>query len=119
MFIVDTTRKTIELHRGDTGAVGFTATGYTFGAADRAVFTMKAADGTVVKEGVFQMTNNRFEIEFKNPDTDYLDPGTYEYDVRYVVSPVFDADGKVVDGQAVGTPEDPMQMMLRRTIGQI
>lgn len=119
MFTVDTTTKKIELHRGDTGKIGITATGYSFGAADRAVFTLKGPDGSVVKEEIHVMENNRFEVEFKNADTDYLEPGTYEWDVRYSVNAVYDAEGKVVDGQAVGTPEDPMAMVIRRTVGQI
>ena len=118
MFVVESGNR-IDMHRGDTGIIGITATGYTFGADDRVLFTMKDSSGTIVMEGVYAMTNNRFEIEFKNADTDYLDPGTYEWDLRYIVNPVMDSSGKPIDGDGVATPSDPMLLNLRRTIGQI
>lgn len=111
----------IELHRGDTGVIGITATGYDFGSADRALFTVKSPNGTVVKQGVYALENNRFEVEFTNSDTDTLDSGDYEWDVRYVVDPIYDQEdpGTIIDGAAVATPNDPMPCVLRRTVGQI
>ena len=117
MFNVDGFK--INLHRGDTGTIGITATGYTFGPNDRALFTVKDKNGTIVKQGIYPMVNNRFEVPFLNGDTDYLDSGLYEWDVRYVVEPVYDEEGKIVDGDAVATPKDPMDLNLRRTVGQI
>ena len=111
----------IELHRGDTGVIGITATGYAFGESDRALFTLKNSQGSIVKQGVYAMENNRFEVEFTNSDTDYLQDGQYEWDVRYVVNPVYDQEDptKIVDGDCVTTPNDPMPCVLRRTVGQI
>lgn len=117
MFNVDGFK--INLHRGDTGTIGITATGYTFGPNDRALFTVKDKNGTIVKQGIYPMVNNRFEVPFLNGDTDYLDSGLYEWDVRYVVEPVYDEEGKIVDGDAVATPKDPMDLNLWRTVGQI
>ena len=117
MFNVDGFK--INLHRGDTGTIGITATGYTFGPNDRALFTVKDKNGTIVKQGIYPMVNNRFEVRFLNGDTDYLDSGLYEWDVRYVVEPVYDEEGKIVDGDAVATPKDPMDLNLWRTVGQI
>lgn len=117
MFNVDGFK--INLHRGDTGTIGITATGYTFGPNDRALFTVKDKSGTIVKQGIYPMVNNRFEVPFLNGDTDYLDSGLYEWDVRYVVEPVYDEEGKIVDGDAVATPKDPMDLNLWRTVGQI
>ena len=48
MFQVD--GSTITMSRGDTGSVVFKATGHTFAAEDRALFTMKSPEGTVVKQ---------------------------------------------------------------------
>lgn len=110
---------TIEMHRGDTGTIGITASGYTFGPNDRALFTVKNKSGTVVKQGIYEMENNRFEVPFLNADTDYLENGLYEWDVRYVVNPIYDDNGKIVDGDAVATPKDPMDLNLLRTVGQI
>lgn len=121
MFVVDTENFKIDMHRGDTGVIAITAdTDYTFNQVDRAIFTIKDNQGTIVKEVVAQMMDNRFEVVFTNSDTDGLAPGVYEWDVRYAVSPIYSVDGRIVDGQGgVYTPKDPMQLNLRRTIGQI
>ena len=118
MFKVDPETKSIELHRGDTGVIGITAKGYTFGADDRAIFTMKGPSGTEIMKKVYEMTDNRFEVEFANSDTDYLEPGVYSWDVRYVVNPIY-VHGEIIQGDAVVTPEDPMTMTVRTTIGQV
>ena len=65
------------------------------------------------------MENNRFQVSFLNSETDYLDSGLYEWDVRYIVNPVYDESGNIVDGDAVATPRDPMDLNLYRTVGQI
>jgi hypothetical protein len=119
MFAVDGYK--IELHRGDTGVIGITATGYSFGPDDRALFTVRSGNGTVVKQGVYAMEDNRFEVEFTNSDTDTLDSGEYEWDVRYIVDPIYDQQDPttIIDGAAVATPRDPMPCVLRRTVGQI
>lgn len=110
---------TIDLHRGDTGTIGITATGYTFGPDDRAVFTVKDLYGNVVKQGIYALDNNRFEVAFANGDTDQLETGLYEWDVRYVVNPVYDENDNIISGDAVATPKDPMDLRLRRTVGKI
>lgn len=126
MFTVDGYK--IELHRGDTGVIGITATGHDFGPNDRALFTVKNAQGMVVKQGIYAMENNRFQVAFRNSDTDSLANGQYEWDVRYIVNPIYDDEGGhgassddpvIIDGDAVATPNDPMPCVLRRTVGQI
>ena len=118
MFVVQGNE--IMLHRGDTGTIGITASGYTFGNNDRALFTLKDRNGTLIKQGAYAMTNNRFEVAFENQDTDSLESGTYEWDVRYVVNPQYDqVTGAIVNGDAVATPMDPSPCVIRRTVGQI
>ena len=117
MFNVDGYK--IDMHRGDTGAITIRATGYAFGPNDRALFTVRNQQGTIVKQGVYAMENNAFVVHFLNAETDYLDRGTYEWDVRYIVNPIFDSDNNIIDGDAVSTPKDPMELNLRRTVGQI
>lgn len=96
MFSVNGTE--IRLSRGDTGAIKFTANAkyhgtenpYTFGERDRAVFTIKSANGQVVKQRAYPMTSNQFTVVFFNADTDTFAPGGYNWDVRYVINPYYD-----------------------------
>ncbi len=119
MFEVNTTSGEIRLSRGDTGAVVFRATGYTFAAEDRALFTMKSVDGTVVKQSAYEIEDGAFTVGFANAETDYLTPGTYTYDVRYIINPYYDGEGKIVDGDQVITPKTPRTVILLATVGQI
>ena len=90
----------ITLSRGDTGAMKVTAkvkrrdTGgsYTFGERDRALFSIKAGNGQVVKQKAYPMRDNVFTVVFANTDTDQLTPGGYTWDVRYVINPYYDTD---------------------------
>lgn len=103
MFSVEGT--TITISRGDTGAIKFTAnatrrdTGaaYTFGERDRAVFSIKAANGQTIKEKSYQMRNNIFTVVFTNSDTDNVAPGGFSWDTRYVINPYYDTDPPVYD----------------------
>lgn len=117
MFQVDDTR--IILSRGDTGAVKFRATGCAFRSEDRALFTMKSPEGTIVKQTAYALTDGVFTVHFLNAETDHLAPGTYSYDVRYVIHPYYDASGNIVDGDQVITPRLPMEVNLLITVGEI
>ena len=57
--------------------------------------------------------------DFANAETDYLAPGSYTYDVRYVINPYYDSEGKIVDGDQVITPKTPRTVILLSTVGQI
>lgn len=131
MFDVIGTKETgysIQLSRGDTGAIRFTADAkyrdteepYTFGSNDRAVFSIKDRNGTVVKEKVSEIVNNQFVVVFRNPDTDQLTAGTnYSWDVRYVINPYYDESGRIVNGDQVLTPTTPQNMNLLSVVGDV
>ena len=119
---------TIRMSKGDTGAIRFKATAvyrgteipYTFGERDRAVFSIKNGAGTVVKEKISAITDNKFVVVFHNPDTDQLAAGTnYTWDVRYVINPYYDSTGRIVDGDQVCTPKTPLPMNLLSVVGDI
>lgn len=116
---------TISLSRGDTGALKVTADAtlggepFTFGADDRALFSIKNANGEIIMQKVCPMIDNAFTVYFLNADTDSLSPGTYSWDVRYVINPYYDASGKLVDGDQVITPKAPMSMNLLTVVGDI
>lgn len=111
----------ITLSRGDTGAIKFTAnTEYTFDADDRALFSIKNAVGDVVKQQAFPLDENKsFVVPFLNADTDNLAAGTYSWDVRYVLHPYYDSEGKIVDGDQVITPRQPMELQLLQVVGEV
>ena len=115
----------INLSRGDTGALKVNATAtlngepFTFGTDDRALFSIKNSQGEVVKEKIAQMTNNSFTVYFLNADTDSLAPGPYEWDVRYIINPYYDSNGRIVDGDQVITPKQPQSMQLLTVVGDV
>lgn len=117
---------TITLSRGDTGGLVVEANAtlngepFTFGADDRAVFSIKNSNGEIVKEKVSAIENNSFTVYFLNADTDSLAPGTnYMWDVRYVINPYYDANGRIIDGDQVITPEVPQTMNLLAVVGDV
>ena len=112
---------TITLSRGDTGAIKFTAsTDHTFDADDRALFSIKNALGEIVKQQAFELDENKsFTVSFYNSDTDNLSAGSYSWDVRYIIHPYYDSAGKIVDGDQVITPRQPMEMQLLQVVGEV
>lgn len=119
MFVVDPDKKSITMHRGNTGEVTITCEGYTFQEDDRALFTVKDAGGSEIMKRIYEYTNNEFTIEFANADTDYLSPGTYYWDIQCVIDPIYDAQGNIVDGTGVDTPGSPYQLIILSTVGQV
>lgn len=119
MFGVEGT--VISLSRGDTGAIKFIAdTDYTFETEDRALFSIKNGVGEVVKQSAFELDENKaFVVTFFNADTDNLAPGTYNWDVRYVIHPYYDSQGRIIDGDQVITPNEPMNLNLLNVVGEV
>ena len=116
---------TITLSRGDTGALRITATAtldgqpFTFGEDDRALFSIKNGQGEIVKEKVAAMENNSFVVYFLNADTESLSPSNYQWDVRYVIHPYYDSEGRIIDGDQVITPKKPQTMTILTVVGDI
>ena len=115
----------ITLSRGDTGAMKVKATAtlngepFTFGADDRALFSIKNGQGEIVKEKIAELDNNEFTVYFLNADTDNLSPTTYFWDVRYIIHPYYDDNGRIVDGDQVITPKEPMNMNILTVVGDV
>ena len=115
----------INLSRGDTGALVVNATAtlngepYTFSADDRALFSIKSGNGEIIMQKAYEMTDNSFTVYFLNQDTDSLSPGAYSWDVRYIINPYYDDDGKIIDGDQVITPKAPMNMTLLTVVGDV
>ena len=115
----------ITLSRGDTGALKVNATAtlegepFTFGQDDRALFSIKNANGEIIMQKACEMENNSFTVYFLNADTDSLAPGEFSWDVRYIIHPYYDSEGKIIDGDQVITPKTPMNMTLLTVVGDV
>ena len=115
----------IELSRGDTGALTVTANAtldgepYTFGENDRALFSIKSGNGEIIMQKICPMVDNAFTVQFLNSDTDSLAPGSYSWDVRYLINPYYDDSGKMVNGDQVITPRAPMSLNLLTVVGDV
>lgn len=115
----------ITLSRGDTGALRVNATAtlegepFTFGQDDRALFSIKNANGEIIMQKACEMTDNSFVVYFLNADTDSLAPGSFSWDVRYIIHPYYDSEGRIIDGDQVITPKTPMNMTLLTVVGDV
>jgi hypothetical protein len=119
MFVVDTDNKKITLHKGDTGTAPFRFTGFTLEGNVRVLWTIKNRRGELIMERIYTPVDNEFSVEFSNSDTDSLPAGTYYYDARVVIDPVFDDQGHIVDGEYVNTPASPLQIEILDTVGEV
>ena len=123
MFVVEDYN--ISLSRGDTGALRVNATAtlsgepFTFGSDDRALFSIRNANGEIIMQKASPMVNNSFTVYFLNNDTDSLSPGAFTWDVRYIIHPYYDDDGKIINGDQVITPKQPMTMALLTVVGDV
>lgn len=125
MFAVDETTGKIEMNVGDTGDFFIDAARddeEPFTEYDRAVFTVNNAMGETVMERVYALDdsdlgNGTVHVELSNNDTDDWTPGSYTYEFRFVVNPVWE-DGKITSGDLVDTPGidgkgNPLPMTLK------
>lgn len=110
----------ITITRGDTGLLTITTeSDHVFGSEDRAVFTIKRGD-KVIKEGVYQPSEcGRVQIEFANAETETWAPGSYSWDIRYVLDAQMDEQGRVVDGREVITPMRPGTLTVVTAVGDV
>ena len=114
MFKLDTDGTTIHMHRGNTGTIKITLTGYSFGNDDRVLFRMTSQNGTIIKSQICEIDQDGcIEIEFVNTDTDYLAAGYYFYGVTAATDPEYDGEGNIVNGSGVSTPENINQNVIQ------
>lgn len=112
---------TITLSRGDTMKLTFGSGKTDWGANDRAIVTIKNASGTVVLKEIHTIkSDGTFDMSFQNSTTDTWPIGTYTYDVRYVMNPVYDTAGvNIIEGDAVITPAAPAILNIINTVGEV
>lgn len=109
MFVINEQTQDITLHSGDTGVAAFhcDCDGHVWDENDRVVFTVTNANGETVLQNSYRLTDGDeagdYEVVFANATTDTWPAGSYRYEVRYIINPVW-VDGFPVDGDQVITP---------------
>lgn len=118
MFQLDGTR--ILLTQGDTGILTIkTQSDHEFTDADRAVFTARRANGSLLTEMVLQPeADGTVQIPFVSDLTDGWKPDIYEWDIRYVIDAVF-TNERVTDGREVITPMRPGKLEIIKAVGKV
>lgn len=141
MFILNQDTGDIDMHVGDTGSVtvhAVRASGTAWGTSGSTLaymeFTVSQRDGTPVLQRYYKIpTSGDMEIKFENEDTDFLDPGTYNMERRYIINPIWSgtaptgtvinaltSQSKITDGDIVRTPEKGQpKLVLRRIYGEV
>lgn len=109
----------IRVSRGDTGLITFAVAGISLRENDRAVFTVKRRSGGVAIRKVIEPEGGNILVPFVSGDTERLRPGTYEWDIRYVIDAVEDSEGRVTDGREILTPFPPGEFRIERTVGDV
>ena len=110
----------IRIPRGDTGAVTFGVnTTYTFADTDRALFSVKSPSGELLISDTYQIINNEFTVPFRVDTTNKWAIGTYQYDVRFLMSTHWDSDGNITGYDVVDTPKRPRNIQILNTVGEV
>lgn len=108
VFLFDVTGNQITLTSGDTGILSIVPepSGRIPAPGDAAVFTVKDRVGgrTFIRKILSPDEAGVVTIVLSNADTEGMQSGVYVWDIRYVVSPVYDGKGSVTDGEEVSTP---------------
>ena len=101
MFAVNLETMEITMHQGDTGSFKIGAarkSGTAWTEDDRALFTVRNQQGEIVMQRYYRLDDQydlgdgKILVEFHNDDTDQWEQGTYETELRFDVSPIWDGD---------------------------
>lgn len=112
--------QSIQISAGDTGVIRFDVEGARLTDKDRAVFTVKTRSGqTMIRKIIKPEKETEFMVPFVNVDTEQMEPGTYEWDIRIVLKAKLGANGDVVDGEIISTPYSPGQFTVLRVVGSV
>lgn len=111
--------RTIRISRGDTGIIPFRVDGVTLTDSDRAVFTVRRSNSSVLIQKVLAPKDGLFYMPFANEETDGWKPGLYTWDLRIVLDAQTDASGMVNDGREVITPWPPSRFEVVKVVGKV
>ena len=111
--------RTIRISRGDSGLLRLNVAGAALDEGDRAVFTVKRRGGGTAIEKVIRPKENAFDVPLLPEETGRMPAGTYEWDVRIVLSAKEDETGRVTDGREVITPIPPSPFLVMKVVGSV
>lgn len=111
--------RTIRISRGDTGLIAFEADGAELSESDLCVFTVRRRSGGVVMEKVIEPEENVYLIPFTNAETEKMQAGDYEWDVRIALDAVTDSTGRVTGGREIITPWPPSRLTIMKAVGSV
>jgi hypothetical protein len=112
--------QSIQISAGDTGVIRFDVEGARLTDRDRGVFTVKTRSGeTMIRKIIKPEKETEIMLPLVNSDTEKMQPGVYEWDIRVVLNAKFNASGDVVDGDSISTPYAPGQFTVMRVVGNV
>lgn len=97
-FQVDLESGDIRMNRGDTGSFWVRASrksGESWTSDDRMLFTIRNSQGEIMLQRFYRLDDQWslgdgvILVEFHNDDTDTWEPGTYETERRYDLTPIW------------------------------
>ena len=98
-FMHDNETGDIRMNAGDTGAFKVKCereSGEAWPTTARMLYTIRNASGTIVLQRIYRMDDQWglgdgvVQIEFHNDDTDTWEPGIYEVERRYDLTPIWE-----------------------------
>lgn len=115
----DVMGRTIRVSRGDTGLIRFAIEGVDLTANDLCVFTVKRRSGGTVMEKVIEPEDGAYLVPFTNEETEKMQVGEYEWDIRIALDAVTDGEGRVTGGREIITPWPPAVLKIAKAVGSV
>lgn len=115
----DVLGRTIRISRGDTGLIRFAADGIALTEYDLCVFTVKRRSGGTVIEKAVEPEDNAYLIPFTNEETEKMQVGDYDWDIRIALDAKTDGTGRVTGGREILTPWPPATLKIVKAVGNV
>lgn len=109
----------VSIPQGDSGGFTVRTSGCSFGADDRALFTLKDQNSKTIRRDVMTITDGEVDIEFVPGETKRMPVGDYTWELRFITDATFDGDGNLTGGTDIDTPRTDMRLTITRVQGEI
>lgn len=109
----------VSIPQGDSGGFTVVTSGYSFGADDRALFTLKDGNKKTIRREVMTITDGAVAIEFAPAETRKMPVGDYTWELRFITDATFDGNNVLTGGTDIDTPRTEMRLSITRVQGEI